>query len=106
MGLPRLRSTELTPVAARAQRFVGNASGIAHMAAAVSTPSVVIFGSSNVAHWRPWTTNQNEVVREEMNCQPCHGYFCAEFETPQCILRIPVERVLAAIDRLTRETLL
>ncbi|HXI74260.1 MAG TPA: hypothetical protein VNG94_01650, partial [Pyrinomonadaceae bacterium] len=59
-----------------------------------------------VAHWRPWTTNQNEVVREELKCQPCHGYFCAEFETPQCILRIPVERVVAAIDRLMRETTL
>jgi len=104
IGLTDLSLPEVTALAARAQLFVGNDSGIAHMAAAVSTPCVVIFGSSNVAHWRPWTTNQNEVVREEMNCQPCHGYFCAEFETPQCILRIPVERVVAAIDRLMRET--
>jgi len=106
IGLTDLSLPEVTALAARAQLFVGNDSGIAHMAAAVSTPCVVIFGSSNVAHWRPWTTNQNEVVREEMNCQPCHGYFCAEFETPQCILRIPVERVVAAIDRLMRETVL
>ena len=105
IGLTDLSLPEVTALAARAQLFVGNDSGIAHMAAAVSTPCVVIFGSSNVAHWRPWTTNQNEVVREEMNCQPCHGYFCAEFETPQCILRIPVERVVAAIDRLMREAI-
>ena len=104
IGLTDLSLPEVTALAARAQLFVGNDSGIAHMAAAVSTPCVVIFGSSNVAHWRPWTTNQNEVVREEMKCQPCHGYFCAEFETPQCILRVPVERVVAAIDRLMRET--
>jgi heptosyltransferase-3 len=100
IGFDDLSLPEVTALAARARLFVGNDSGIAHMAAAVDTPCVVIFGSSNVAHWRPWTTNQNEVVREEMKCQPCHGYFCAEFETPQCILRIPVERVLAAIDRL------
>jgi lipopolysaccharide heptosyltransferase II len=104
IGLTDLSLPEVTALAARAQLFVGNDSGIAHMAAAVNTPCVVIFGSSNVAHWRPWTTNRNEVVREEMKCQPCHGYFCAEFETPQCILRIPVERVVAAIDRLMRET--
>jgi len=104
IGLTDLSLPEVTALAARAQLFVGNDSGIAHMAAAVNTPCVVVFGSSNVAHWRPWTTNQNEVVREEMKCQPCHGYFCAEFETPQCILRIPVERVVAAIDRLMRET--
>lgn len=104
IGLTDLSLPEVTALAARAQLFVGNDSGIAHLAAAVNTPCVVIFGSSNVAHWRPWTTNKNEVVREEMKCQPCHGYFCAEFETPQCILRIPVERVVAAIDRLMRET--
>jgi len=104
IGFDNLSLPEVTALAARAQLFVGNDSGIAHMAAAVSTPCVVIFGSSNVAHWRPWTTNQHEVVREEMKCQPCHGYFCAEFEKPQCILRIPVERVVAAIDRLMKET--
>jgi predicted lipopolysaccharide heptosyltransferase III len=106
IGLTDLSLPEVTALAARAQLFVGNDSGIAHMAAAVNTPCVVVFGSSNVAHWRPWTTNKNEVVREELKCQPCHGYFCAEFETPQCILRIPVERVVAAIDRLMRETVI
>ena len=104
IGLTDLSLPEVTALAARSRLFVGNDSGIAHMAAAVGTPCVVIFGSSNVAHWRPWTTSQSEVVHEEMKCQPCHGYFCAEFENPQCILRVPAERVVAAIDRLMRET--
>lgn len=90
---------EVTALAARAQLFVGNDSGIAHIAAAVGTPSVVIFGSSNIAHWRPWNRRPAEVVYEEMPCQPCHGYFCEKFAQPECILRVPVERVKAAIDR-------
>src|SRR5215217_968923 len=90
---------EVTALAARSQLFVGNDSGIAHMAAAVGTPSVVIFGSSNVAHWRPWNRAAAEVVFEEMPCQPCHGYFCEKFAQPECILRVPVTRVLAAIER-------
>ena len=91
---------EVTALLARAQLFVGNDSGIAHIAAAVGTPSVVIFGSSNLAHWRPWATSPAEVVFEEMPCQPCHGYFCEKFEQPECILRVPVTRVTAAIDRI------
>jgi predicted lipopolysaccharide heptosyltransferase III len=91
---------EVTALAARSQLFVGNDSGIAHIAAAVGTPSVVIFGSSNVAHWRPWNSAAAEVVFEEMACQPCHGYFCEKFDEPECILRVPVTRVTAAIDRL------
>ena len=90
---------EVAALAARSRIFVGNDSGIAHIAAAVGTPSVVIFGSSNVAHWRPWNKAAAEVVLEEMSCQPCHGYFCEKFPQPECILRVPVERVVAAIDR-------
>ncbi len=100
IGLSNLSLPEVTALASRARLFVGNDSGIAHIAAAAGARCVVIFGSSNVAHWRPWTTNPNEVVREEMPCQPCHGYFCAEFEKPECILRVPLERVLGAIDRI------
>jgi ADP-heptose:LPS heptosyltransferase len=91
---------EVTALAARSHLFVGNDSGIAHIAAAVGTPAVVIFGSSNIAHWRPWNSAPAEVVFEEMPCQPCHGYFCEKFEQPECILRVPVTRVIAAIDRL------
>src|SRR5256714_3140416 len=70
---------EVTALATRSHLFVGNDSGIAHIAAAVGTPSVVIFGSSNIAHWRPWNSAAAEVVFEEMSCQPCHGYFCEKF---------------------------
>lgn len=95
---------EVSALAARAHLFVGNDSGIAHIAAAVRTPSVVIFGSSNIAHWRPWNTAPAEIVFEEMACQPCHGYFCEKFPEPECILRVPVERVTKAIESLLTQT--
>ena len=94
---------EVTALAARARLFVGNDSGVAHIAAAVRAPSVVIFGSSNVAHWRPWTIAPAEVVREELPCQPCPGYTCSEFDAPECIRRVTVERVLAAVQRVIEE---
>ncbi|HEY0380375.1 MAG TPA: glycosyltransferase family 9 protein [Pyrinomonadaceae bacterium] len=90
---------EVTALAARSRLFVGNDSGIAHIAAAVRTPSVVVFGSSNVAHWRPWASAPSEVVREELPCQPCPGYTCAEFDAPECIRRVKVKSVLAAVQK-------
>jgi ADP-heptose:LPS heptosyltransferase len=93
---------ELSALAARASLFVGNDSGVAHMAAAVGAPSVVVFGSSNVANWRPWGSAPNEVVREEMPCAPCPGYTCSEFDAPECIRRVPAERVTAAVDRVLK----
>src|SRR6185436_19212584 len=69
-SLHDLSLPEVTAVASRARLFVGNDSGIAHIAAAAGAPSVVIFGSSNRNHWRPWTRQANEIVFEEMPCQP------------------------------------
>ncbi len=102
VALTNLALPEVTALAARSHLFVGNDSGIAHIAAAVQTPSVVIFGSSNVAHWRPWTNAPAEVVREEMPCAPCPGHTCSEFDAPQCIRRVSVERVNDAIERVLK----
>lgn len=96
-----LKLPEVTALAARSALFVGNDSGIAHMASAVRTPSVVIFGSSNLEHWRPWANPLSEAVRAELHCQPCPGYSCAEFGQPECIRRVTVESVLRAIERVT-----
>lgn len=94
---------EITALASLARVFVGNDSGIAHIAAAVRTPSVVIFGSSNRDHWRPWTPSNavpNEIVFEEFPCQPCPGYQCAVYGEPRCILSVPVSSVIDAVERL------
>lgn len=94
-----LNLPEITALASKARIFVGNDSGIAHIAAAVKAPSVVIFGSSNIHHWRPWTDAPNEIVYETFACQPCAGYFCKEFDEPKCILSVKVENVLRAIEK-------
>jgi lipopolysaccharide heptosyltransferase II len=91
---------EITAFASKAKIFVGNDSGIGHIAAAVQTPSVIIFGSSNIHHWRPWTDARHEIVFDEMPCQPCAGYFCKEFGEPECIKRVSVENVIDAIKKI------
>jgi ADP-heptose:LPS heptosyltransferase len=39
---------------ARAQFFIGNDSGLMHLAAAAGVPTLGLFGPSPVAHYRPW----------------------------------------------------
>ncbi len=90
---------EITALAARAGVFVGNDSGIAHIAAAVGCPSVVIFGSSNRDHWGPWTNAPHEIVFEPFDCQPCAGYRCGKFDSPRCIESVSVDSVVAPIGR-------
>jgi ADP-heptose:LPS heptosyltransferase len=88
---------KITALASQARVFIGNDSGMAHIAAAVGTPSVVIFGSSNRDHWHPWTDAPYEVVFEPFECQPCPGYKCEVFGDAPCIRNITVENVVAAV---------
>ncbi len=89
---------EITALASKARIFIGNDSGIAHIAAAVQTPTVVLFGSSNRTHWRPWTDAPNEIVFNPFDCQPCPGYRCEAFGDSRCIHSVSVEQVTAAVE--------
>jgi len=93
---------EITALASRAKIFVGNDSGIAHIAAAVETPSVVIFGSSNINHWRPWTNAPNEILYSEKPCSHSTNEIRKGSENPKCILCVEVKEVRAAIERVSR----
>ena len=95
---------EITALASKADLFVGNDSGIAHIAAAVGTPCVVIFGSSNRDHWYPWTDAPSEIVYEEFACQPCPGHDCGAFGEPRCILNVKPEKVFEAIGRVLKSS--
>ena len=96
---------EITALASRAEIFIGNDSGIAHIAAAVETPGVVIFGSSNINHWRPWTNARYEIAHTKLPCQPCAGYFCKEFDVPKCILSVEVESVIQKVEKILNRQL-
>lgn len=55
-GVPALKDLDLPVVAAIARlavAFVGNDSGVSHLAAAVGTPGLAIFGPTDPARWRP-----------------------------------------------------
>ena len=100
--LSDLTLPEITALASKARIFIGNDSGIAHIAAAMKVPTVVVFGSSNRDHWRPWVPGSDvphEIVFEEFHCQPCPGHECKEFGDAPCIRNIAPEKVFAAIDR-------
>jgi len=68
-GVPVLRNLDLPTVAAIARvasAFVGNDSGVSHLAAAVGASGVAIFGPTDPARWRPQGSGQISVLRREL----------------------------------------
>lgn len=95
---------EITALASRASLFVGNDSGIAHIAAAVKTPVVVIFGSSNIDHWRPWTDAPNEIVFSDKPCTHYKGETNKGLLDPKCIKCVEVKDVAASINKILKSS--
>ncbi len=93
---------QLAVVLRAADLFIGADSGVMHIAAAVGTPVVAIFGPSNPDAWGPWTPGgKSIVVRSAPECSPCsyvgHGvglrHGCA---ARTCMRMVTVEDVMAA----------
>jgi ADP-heptose:LPS heptosyltransferase len=90
---------ELAELIRGARLYIGNDTGPMHLAAAVGTPVVAVWGSSDSRRWRPWAAN-HRVVQNPFECNPCPGYRCLVAESPLCIESVTVEQVNAAIEAL------
>ena len=82
-----------------ARLYIGNDSGPMHLAAAVGTPTVAIWGSSDSRRWRPWSV-EHRLVQNPFECNPCPGYRCLVTDSPLCIESVTVPQVDTAVNEL------
>jgi heptosyltransferase-3 len=87
---------ELAALSARASLFVGVDSAPMHIAAAMKTPTVALFGPSGETEWGPWMVPHRVVASTEHSCRPCGLDGCGGGKRSDCLERLPVERVLSA----------
>lgn len=77
--------------------FVSNDMGLAHIAAAVGTPTIVIFGPTNENTTRPLGPFV-EIIRESVDCSPCMLRDCPIDH--RCMTRITPERVFESASKI------
>jgi lipopolysaccharide heptosyltransferase II len=101
----------------RCDLFLGNDSGPMHIAAAVGTPVVAIFGPSNAQAWGPYTppgeARKHTIVARDLPCMPCfyrvHSLGLREgCGTRPCLTGLSASRVLdacrSALERIPNAT--
>ena len=86
-------------VVAEAELFVGNDSGLAHLANAAGTPTTVVFGPTDPDATRPWDGPRPDglptglrVARRRVACAPCRFTRCPLDHA--CMTGVSVEDVL------------
>lgn len=88
---------QLAAVYARCRLVLGPDSGPLHLATAVGTPTIHLFGPADPASFGPWgDPARHRVVTLGMGCSPCRRLDWAEAELAEhpCVWAISVERVL------------
>jgi heptosyltransferase-2 len=91
---PDLRNAILALAAADVA--VSNDSGLLHVAAALDTPAIGIFGPTSPLHWAPLNPLAALIeTPNELPCRPCHQPVC-RLGHHLCMHDIAVEQVLAA----------
>jgi heptosyltransferase III len=89
---------QFAAIAKRSVLFVGSDSGAMHIAAAVGTSVVALFGPSNPREWGP-RGGPAEILYKEIDCRICFHPTCMRGEE-NCMRRISVEEVCAAAQKL------
>jgi lipopolysaccharide heptosyltransferase II len=81
---------------------VSNDSGLLHVAAALGTPSIGIFGPTSPWHWAPLNPLAATIeTSSDLPCRPCHKPEC-RLVHHRCMRDIAAETVVAAAERAVR----
>jgi heptosyltransferase-3 len=71
-----------------------------HLASALKTPVVALFGPSSDQNWGPWRHPRSRVVAQKLPCRPCYLDGCGGSKMSDCLQTLPVEAVLSALESL------
>lgn len=93
---------ELGALTGQAKLFAGVDSAPMHIAAAMKTPVVVLFGPSGEGHWGPWgkpREGEHHVVTRsaQFNCRPCGLDGCGGGKVSECLTSITPDEVWAVM---------
>lgn len=100
--LAGLSLRDLAAVIAGCDVYVSNDAGPMHIAAAVGTPTIGLFGPGEEEIWFPYSPEDGHLLlRKNVTCHPCHLDFCNRTGEGfmECMNLLTVNEVCAAIER-------
>ena len=106
-GGPRVRDLTGTDLRngvlamAAADVAISNDSGLMHVAAALGTPTIGIFGPTSPDLWAP-LNGLAATIKTRVPCQPCHRPIC-RMNDHRCMRDIQASDIVVAAERVLRE---
>ena len=91
---------EAVAVLKSSSAFIGNDSGLMHLAAALGKPTVGIFGSSNPDWTAPVGPRTRAIIPHGFACRPCYLKKCNQ--PVFCLETVEAGAVLTAVEEMIR----
>jgi len=88
---------ELITVLDSATIYIGNDSGVSHLAAFLGVPTLVIFGPSDPDRWRPFGDHVR-IVKAASPCSPCFDTVRPDCPEHACLEKINPDRIVRALE--------
>jgi heptosyltransferase-3 len=79
--------------------FIGGDSAGIHIAAALGTPTVSIFGPASPSHWAPRGKQHAIVYNKKLSCVPCDLKGCEGRGISRCLDELKVDDVMSVLRR-------
>ncbi|HEC30264.1 MAG TPA: putative lipopolysaccharide heptosyltransferase III [Gammaproteobacteria bacterium] len=95
-----LNLLELAALTSQAKCYIGVDTAPTHIAAAMQTPLVVLFGPSDETLWGPWQVKHRVISGDGFNCRPCNQDGCKGSKISDCLYEITADTVLKAMDEM------
>lgn len=89
---------QLAAVLKRCRLFVTNDNGPMHIAAAVGTPVVAMFGPTDPAEWGPWGEG-HVILYKGLDCRECWRRSACWRGEENCLRQITVDEAMSAVRR-------
>lgn len=106
--LRNLPLRQLAAIIAQCRVFISNDAGPMHIAAAVGTPTIGLFGPGEENIWFPYSRSQGHTaLRKDVPCHPCHLDFCNRSgdEYMECMKLLTVDEVIATARDIINSTI-
>jgi len=90
---------QLAALIARCDLYLGNDSGVSHLAAAVGACTVAIFGPSNEQQWAPRGPRVS-IIRRQIPCSPCGDSATEISQQCPCLTQLSPSQVIHELRKL------
>jgi len=100
--LVNLPINKLAAILQKCDLYIGNDSGITHLAAALGIPVVALFGPTDPHIWGP-SGNSISIVYKPLECSPCSGEKMKRCVKRRCVEEISVEEVYKKVKCIIQE---